>query len=316
MKNLIQEIYGLVRSLKTWTRLARIPFLTGTMIPVVLGTIIAWSRYGAFNPVYFVLAMAGAASLHMGTNIINDYFDYRSGCDAVNVESLSPISGGSHVLLENLIRPRKAYFAALLLFAVATVIGVILSAVVGWGLFVLGVMGVVFGYFYVTQLATRGIGELIVGLSFGPLMVLGSYYVQIQSFGPEPLIASLPVGFLITAILWINEIPDYAADKSVGKKTLVVRTGRKVAANLFVIIVTAAFVWILVTVVLRLMPLASLVTLCTLPLAFKATTVARNQYDAPRKMIDANLSTIKLHLLFGVLLVIGYVVAHFVEFLD
>jgi len=302
---------GFRHSFMIWARLARIPFLTATIIPVTLGAVIAWNSFKAFNPAYFALALVGAMCVHLGTNIINDYFDFRSGCDAINAEGLSPISGGSRVLLENLVRPRRAYFAGLFFFAVAGLIGIALSVAVGWGVLVLGAIGVISGYFYVTQLATRGVGELVVGLNFGPLMVLGSYYVQNQNLLLGPLVASVPIGFLITAILWINEIPDYTADKAVGKKTLVVRVGRKRGADLYAVIVVAAYAWTVVMVILRLMPLASLIVLVTLPLAMKAITTARKNSEKPQSMITANVSTIRMHLLFGVLLVVGYVLSAF-----
>ncbi len=302
---------GFRHSFMIWARLARIPFLTGTIIPVTLGAVIAWTAIKAFNPAYFALALVAAMCLHLGTNIINDYFDFRSGCDAINTEGLSPISGGSRVLLENLISPRRAYFAAICLFAVASLIGIVLFVAVGWGVLLLGAIGVVSGYFYVTQLAPRGVGELMVGLDFGPLMVLGSYYVQNRNLLLGPLVASVPVGFLITAILWINEIPDYTADKAVGKKTIVVRVGRKRGADLYGVIVMAAYAWTVVMVGLKLMPLASLIVLITLPLAMKAITTARKYSEKSQSLITANLSTIRVHLLFGVLLVIGYVLSAF-----
>jgi 1,4-dihydroxy-2-naphthoate octaprenyltransferase len=142
-------------------------------------------------------------------------------------------------------------------------------------------------------------------------MVLGSYYVQNQNLLLGPLVASVPVGFLITAILWINEIPDYTADKAVGKKTLVVRVGRKRGADLYAVIVMAAYAWTVVMVGLKLMPLASLIVLITLPLAMKAITTARKYSEKPQSMIMANVSTIRMHLLFGVLLVIAYVLSAF-----
>jgi 1,4-dihydroxy-2-naphthoate octaprenyltransferase len=194
---------------------------------------------------------------------------------------------------------------------VAGLIGIVLSFAVGWGVLLLGAIGVISGYFYVTQLATRGVGELVVGLNFGPLMVLGSYYVQTQNLVLGPLVASVPVGLLITAILWINELPDYTADKAVGKKTLVVRVGRKRGADLYAVIVMAAYAWTTVMVVLRQIPLASLIVLVTLPLAKTAITTARKYSEKPQAMIAANLSTIRMHLLFGLLLAIGYVLSAF-----
>jgi 1,4-dihydroxy-2-naphthoate octaprenyltransferase len=295
------------RSLKTWVRLARIPFLTGTIVPVALGAVVAWFSARAFNPVLFILTLLGAVCLHLGTNIINDYFDFKSGCDAINVEGISPISGGSRVLLENMIKPKSAYFVALSFFGIASIIGIALSVVTGWGVLLLGIVGIISGYFYVSQLATRGVGELIVGLNFGPLMVLGSSYVQTQRFTFDALIASIPVGLLITAILWINEVPDYTADKAVGKKTLVVRFGRKRAADYYAAIVAVAYIWTAVMIALKQMPLGSLIVLATLPLAMKAISVARRHYDDSHAMIAANLATIQIHLSFGALLVVGYI---------
>ena len=305
------EKLRLLQTLKIWARLARIPFLTATIVPVALGTIVAWTLLGNLNLGYFVMTLVGALCLHLGTNIINDYFDFRSGCDAINTDGLSPISGGSRVLLEGLIKPQRAYFVALSFFGVASIIGIILSIAVGWGVFLLGIVGIVSGYFYVSQLSTRGIGELIVGLNFGPLMVLGSYYVQTQRFDSGPLVASVPIGLLITAILWINEVPDYAADKAVGKKTLVVRVGRKRAAELYALIVIAAYVWTALMAVLKQLPFGSLLVLITLPIAAKAIIVAMKYHEKPRIMVAANLSTIKIHLLFGVLLTASYVAGLF-----
>jgi 1,4-dihydroxy-2-naphthoate octaprenyltransferase len=306
------ENRNFMRSLMTWIRLARVPFLTGTIVPVVLGTVMAWVSSGFFNAVYFVLALVGAMCLHLGTNIFNDYFDFRSGCDAINVDGLSPISGGSRVLLENLIRPRSAYFAALSFFGVAGIIGVTLSIFVGWGVLVLGAVGILSGYFYVSQLAPRGVGELTVGLNFGPLMVLGAYYVQARSLDLAPLVASIPVGLLITAILWINEIPDYAADKSVGKNTIVVRVGRRRAADLYGVIMAAAYAWTVAMVAAGQMPLVSLIVLVTLPLSIRAVGIARRHFDTSHDMVAANLSTIRVHMLFGVLMVVAYLVQSFI----
>ncbi|MBS7620607.1 1,4-dihydroxy-2-naphthoate octaprenyltransferase [Candidatus Bathyarchaeota archaeon] len=299
------------RSLTAWIRLARIPFLTATIIPTVLGAVIAWDLHKSFHLGRFILTLIGAVCLHIGTNIINDYFDFQSGCDVINVDGFPPITGGSHVLVEGLIKPRSAYIAALSLFSIAAVIGVILSIIVGWIIIVLGLIGVISGYFYVKHFAAHGLGEFAVGLNFGPLMVFGSYYVQAQNISFTPFIASVPVGLLVTAVLWINEIPDYEADKKVNKKTLVVRVGRRCAADLYGIIVISAYTWILMMVMLGQMPPASISTFVTLPLAIKAITIARKYYDKPRVMIAANLSTVKTHLLFGLLMIAGYVIKYF-----
>jgi 1,4-dihydroxy-2-naphthoate octaprenyltransferase len=195
---------------------------------------------------------------------------------------------------------------------VAGIIGVTLSIFVGWGVLVLGAVGILSGYFYVSQLAPRGVGELTVGLNFGPLMVLGAYYVQARSLDLAPLVASIPVGLLITAILWINEIPDYAADKSVGKNTIVVRVGRRRAADLYGVIMAAAYAWTVAMVAAGQMPLVSLIVLVNLPLSIRAVGIARRHFDTSHDMVAANLSTIRVHMLFGVLMVVAYLVQSFI----
>lgn len=287
----------------------RVPFLTATIVPVVLGTVVAWSMLKVFNPIYFVLTLVGAVCLHAGANVINDYFDYKSGCDLVNVDFVSPFSGGSRLLPEGLLKPRDVYKFAMFFFGVASVIGIFLAFERGWAILVLGVIGILSGYFYVTYLSTWGVGEFFVGLSFGPFMVLGSYFVQGQSLSLEPLVASIPVGLLITNVLWINEIPDYNADKHVGKKTLVVRLGREKAANVYAAIMIASYISTVLGVVAKIMPVTTLISLATLPLALKAIKIAREHSREPLKMAPANASTILIHLFTGLLLVLGYILS-------
>lgn len=296
---------------KAWIRLLRIPFLTATIIPFVLGTVTAWASFGVFNLAYFALAFVGACFLHLGTNVINDYFDFRNGGDAINTEAISPLTGGSRVLLEGLVKPQSAYLAALLCYGTSLAIAIGLSFAVGWWVLILGIIGAVFGYTYVTRLAPYGVGEFVVGLSFGPLLVLGSYYVQAQQLAVEPIIASMPIGLLVMAILWINEFPDYNADRSVGKKTLVVRMGRKLAADLYLSIMLAAYGWSLAMVALGLMPLFSLMVLLTLPLAVQAIKVARKNYEISHLMVTANVTTIKIQLSFGILMIVSYILNYF-----
>jgi len=287
----------------------RAPFFTATIVPVMLGTVLAWSTLKVFNPIYFVLTFLGALCLHAGANVINDYFDYKSGCDSINVDFVSPFSGGSRLLPEGLLKPSDVYKFAMFFFGVASLIGVFLAFERGWTILLFGVIGIVSGYFYVTHLSTWSVGEFFVGLNFGPLMVLGSYYVQVQRLSLEPFIASIPVGLLIASVLWINEIPDYDADKHVGKKTLVVRLGREKAADVYAAIMIASYVSIVLGVVVNVVPVTALISLVTLPLALKAIMIARKHSREPLKMAPANASTILIHLSTGLLLVLGFILS-------
>ncbi len=181
-------------------------------------------------------------------------------------------------------------------------------------LFILGIIGVISSYFYVGppfRFAYRGIGELIVGINFGPIMTLGAYYVQAGSLAWEPLLASIPVGLLIAAVLWINEFPDMDADGAVGKRTLVLRLGYSRSIGVYVGMVVAAYLLLIVYALLAvfsLIPitsLASLIALLSLPFALKAIKVLRMNYKDPHAIIPANANTIFLHLAFGTLAILG-----------
>lgn len=212
--------------LLVWFRELRAPFFTAVLLPVALGASVAWYYFRVFDPAYFVLSLVGAVCINAGTNLANDYFDYKSGCDSVNADFRSPFSGGSGLLPGGVLNPRKVYWASVASFGFASAIGVFLAFTRGWVIVALGLVGVLSGYFYTTQLATRGIGEFIVGLNCGPLVVLGSYFVQTQTMALEPLAVSVPLGILILEVLWMNEIPDLEADLKAGKKTLVTRIGK------------------------------------------------------------------------------------------
>jgi 1,4-dihydroxy-2-naphthoate octaprenyltransferase len=191
------------------------------------------------------------------------------------------------------------------LFAIAGVVGAYLVATRGWFIIFLAVFGFLSGYFYTTHLATTGLGELFVVLNFGPLLAVGSFYVQTQVLAIEPFIAALPLGLLVGAILWINEIPDYTADKSVGKNTAVVRLGRRKAAGVYAYLMISAFVLIVAGAISRILPITSLISLLALQPALKAIDIARRNYDS-RELRPANALTITVHLLTGLLLVASY----------
>lgn len=297
-----------------WIKELRAPFFIAIIVPALLGTTIAWYEAGVFNITRFMLALIAALCLDAGTNMINDYFDYKSGCDLhpQYQEFSAPFFGGSRLLPEGILEPRDVFVAALLSFGLGGTIGVFLALETGWIVISLGVIGALSGYFY-TKLASRGVGEFFVFLNEGPLIVIGSYYVQVQTFTVEPIIASIPIGLLIAGVLWINEVPDYVADRAVGKSTLVVRLGKKRAVDGYTILMIAPYAFIALGVVLRLMPPCSFIALATLPMALKAIKVAREHYEETSKLVSASVATILVHLLTGLLLISGYALTIFLD---
>jgi len=296
-----------------WLLELRAPFFTASVPSVLLGTVMAWSLTGQFDVGYFVLTLAGALCMHGGANVVNDYFDFKSGCDRANTEAIFPFTGGSRLLVSGILKPRLVLLYALALFALGGGIGLYLTILRGWFVMVLVLFGIISGYFYTTRLASRGIGEFFVGINFGPLLALGAYYVQTQTLMIEPFAAGLPLGLLVAGILWVNEIPDYNADRLVGKNTAVVRLGRRRAARTYLYIIMAAYLTLVAGVFLRLLPIVSLMALLTIPLATRAMRIAQKCYETT-ELRPANALTIQVHFATGLLLTGAYILSAFLMF--
>jgi len=302
------------RKLQSWLVELRAPFLTATFVSIILGTAIAWTRNNVFNMEYFLLALIGGVFLHLGTNVVNDYYDHRSGNDEVNKEFVRPFSGGSRTIQSGLLKPREVLSGALVFYTLATLIGFYLAWARGPFVLVLGLIGLVSGFFYTApplNWVSRGVGEALVGVNFGALMTLGAYYVQTQQLPLEPLVASLPISLLIAAVLYINEFPDYAADKTVGKNTVVVRLGRGKAVYGYMFLVVGAYVSVVLSVVLGITPVYTLLALIPVPLALEALRHTSRFHSESFSLVPANATTIIIHLLTSLLVSLGYLLARF-----
>lgn len=299
-----------MKSLKLYLEELRAPFFTASIVPVLLGTLIAWARTGVFRLDTFLLTLLGGVLLHAGTNVVNDYYDHVSGNDEANTRFVRPFTGGSRMIQKGLLSPREVLTLGLVCFAVGSLIGLYLSFRVGKVILLLGAIGVLSGFFYTApplRLVSTGFGELLVGLNFGTLMTLGAFYVQTRWLTWEPVWASLPLALLIAAVLYINEFQDMEADSSVGKTHWVVRLGRARAVKGYAWILGLTYASILLGVLLRLTSPWTLLGLLTLPIAWKGYAVAKVFYDDYLKLAPANAATVMVHLLTGLLLSLGYI---------
>lgn len=298
-------------AIAVWLREVRVPFMTAAIIPVLLGTAVAFRETGRFSLPLFLLTLLGAMLAHAGANMANDYYDSRSGNDEIN-RWRSPFNGGTGLIQEGALTRRQVHAAALAALALAAGIGLYLFTVRGPAILVLAVVGGLSAYFYTADplhLAYFGMGELLVGLSFGPIIVVGAYLVQAASVSATALLASVPVGLLITAVLYINQFPDYEADRAVGKAHWVVRLGTRKALPGLAGLLGGTYLIIAAAVATGLLPWPTLVALATAPLAFKALNLAWSNHDDPLRLRPANAMVIAVHLLTGLLLVAGYVAA-------
>ena len=293
-------------SLKSWLMLPRFQYLPLTVILVSLGTAIG-AYEGYFHFGHFLLAMFGSILVHMTVNVINDYHDYVDGID-LNTQR-TPFSGGSGVLPLNLLKPKQAFWFGTVCLLVAMAIGAYFCFTKGWLLFPLLLLAGFAAYFYNVYLAKWHMGEIFAGVGFGPLLVLGSYYVQTGRYSWETLVASLAPGILTWNLLFLNEFPDWQADQKGGRRHFVISLGKKYASYLFVALLTASYLCILAGVITKMMPVVTLIGLGTIGFGWKAAKGALKYYDDTEKLVPilgANVITI---LGTQALLAIGYVIA-------
>jgi len=150
--------------IRLWARATRAPFFQAIIIPIVLGTTVAWYKTGIFHPGYFLLALLASVFMNAGTNLANDYFDHKSGSDQANNEPTA-FSGGSRVIQQGLISPEHIFIAALLFFGLAILVGLELFQQLGWPILIFGTIGLLSGYSYTAsplKLGYRGCGEFLV----------------------------------------------------------------------------------------------------------------------------------------------------------
>lgn len=297
--------------MKLFIRTIRAPFFTATATSTILGTAIAWND-GHLNLWHFLLAFLGVICANAGINTANDYYDHLSTDDEVNQE-LTPFSGGSRVIQEGIVPPRRMLVLSLISFALTVIIGLYLTWACGWPVLAIGLAAMFISFFYdapPVKLAYRGhgLGELTTGLAAGPLAVCGAYYVQAQTITWPVFWASLPIGILTALILYVNEFPDYMADKTAGKHTLVVVLGKRRAVPGYIILLVIVYAIVVIGAVAGALPYAALLALLSLPLAYQAARGLRRHYDQTPQLIPAQAATIKLHLLTAVLLSASYLI--------
>ena len=287
----------------------RLPFLTATIVPILLGALIARSQ--GFSAWWFtVLALIGGSAIHLGLNIANDVSDATSGADEANVNP-TMFSGGSRVIQYGLVSLRAMRLASTALYLVGIAIGLFLAAQTGPELLLIGAVGLFLSLAYTAppfRLVHRGLGEVCVALGFGPVMVLGSYFVVAERLNWEAFYASLPVALLIMLVLYVNQIPDRPADATTGKRTIVVRLPRAAIETGYAVSVAVAFGLIVVGVVTSLMPVWTLLSLLAIPLAVQTYQGIRSYYESPYELMGPMGKNVALHFAAGMGLIAGYLI--------
>lgn len=293
-----------METLRLWWRASRPFSFTASVVPVVVGTLLA-AYHDAFTWWLAALALVGSVFIHAGTNFINDYFDDRKGADSL--ESLGPAG----LIQRGVVKARSVLFAGVFCFATGSVIGLVLVWSTNLELLWLGIASVLAGFLYTgapLHLAYIALGELTVFLFMGPVMVMGAYFVQTETWSSDAFLASLPIAFLVTAILHANNIRDIDSDRRVGKRTLATLIGRRWANVEMYALLVSAYVFLVLGVVLGAIPWPALIALVTIPGAIAIAKVCA-EGGSPKKLNVALFKSAQLHQRFGIVMSLGVGVA-------
>ena len=293
----------------TWMVIMRLPFLSATFVPIFAGAAVTSMLGQDVSWGWLMLTLLAGSLLHIGTNTSNDYFDHISGTDARNYNySNKGLNGGSRSIQMGLISPKGILTVAIIAFTLSAVAGIPLIIKSGLSILWLGLIGFFSGLFYTAPpfkfSSRKGMGELLIGLNFGPLMVAGSALVQTGQLLPEAFLAGIPIGFLIAAVVYMNEFPDYDSDKATGKNTLIVVFGPEKARAGYVALVASAFASIVILAFNGTVPMLSLIALLAVYFGFTATRTLYKYYNN-RLLQPANWGTIIMHSVTGILFCIG-----------
>lgn len=280
------------------------PFLLLTPACVSVGLGLLVGQGASFSLGILALVILGALSAHIGVNVLNEYYDFRSGLDHRTIRT--PFSGGSGSLPAC---PQAAPLARTVGYGAVSltlIIGLVLLGLSGPGLIPIGLIGVILVLAYTPWVTRHPLLCLIApGLGFGSLMVLGTQYALAGAFSLQGLVASLVPFFLVNNLLLLNQFPDVEADRSVGRDHVLIHWGRTAGRWVLLGFYAAAYGVILIAVLSGLFPLASLLACTTLVLTIPTLRrLWRNQED-PEQLRPAMGLNVAVSLVTPLLLGIG-----------
>jgi len=289
--------------ISVWLRVIRVRFLLASIIAVSVGLALHWSQNGSVDYLDIILTFAGVMALHASVDLLNDYWDFKRGIDTKTTRT--KMSGGTGVLPEGLLKPSSVYRAGVAFLIIGALIGsyfvmthgILIAIILGFAILSI--------YFYSTKIVDSGLGEFFVAVK-GSMIVIGTFFIQSGDVNVESILAGIVIGTLSSLVLFIASFPDHDADKSKGRKTLVIVVGKKKAIKLFWIFPLVSYVVILIGVSVSLFPLLSLITLLSFPLIIKSGLGLQKNYDAVDELVPFMSSTLKFSRITGALFALSF----------
>jgi 1,4-dihydroxy-2-naphthoate octaprenyltransferase len=283
--------------IKVWLRVIRIRFLLASVIAVSVGLAINWNLNNTVDIFAAFLTFVGVMALHASVDLLNDYWDFKRGIDTATKRT--KMSGGTGVLPEGLLKPSSVYRAGITFLIIGGAIGVYFVFTDGLIIAVILAFAILSIYFYSTKIVDSGLAEFFVAVK-GTMIVLGTFFIQSTQLTVEIAFAGIIVGFLSSMVLFIASFPDYEADKSKGRKTLVIAAGKKKSTHIFWIFPIISLSMVILGVSLQLFPTSTLIALIPIPLIIL--------YEKIDLLVPAMSKTLLFSRLTGVLFVIGILI--------
>ena len=289
-----------------WLQAVRAFSFTASMVPIIVGAMLALAFPGSVRWDLFPVVVVCSLLIHAGTNLISDYYDYKKGVDKEGA------FGGSGVLLGKLLQPKQLLIGGILSFILCFLLGLIFVQIRGIEMLYLGLVGIIGGYLYCGGIGYKyiALGDVLVFWLMGPLMVLGSFFVLTGTYNSTILLASLPVGFLVTAILHANNLRDIQHDKAANVRTMATILGLNGSKIEYYLLISAAYLSVIFMVITHYLSPWTLLVLLSLPPALKNIKVVSQATPSTQTelaMID--VQTAQHHFLFGILLAIGLLIS-------
>jgi len=275
-------------------------FLFAGLLPYFLGQAIAINVQWKLNWANFWWGFAGIFLVLVAVELFNEYFDAKEGGDRIFSQQQPEI-------------PDWFFKLGILALGLAFIVGLYLTLQTGWPVLLFSFLGFLGAYFYVgppIKWAYRGFGEIVIGLCYGPFMLLGSYYIQTQRIDFVPFFVSIISGLSVFCLAVLNEIPDYYQDMLVGKRNLVVRLGKQRAILLLKSGLAGVFALLALGIILKMIPVLAIATLMILPWLLKSIKIAEKNYDNPRAFLSAVNTVVVTHVVITVFLSISFLNGH------
>ena len=291
--------------LSVWLRVIRVRFLLASVIAVSVALSLNWWQNSSLDVFDAVLTFAGVMALHASVDLLNDFWDFKRGIDTKTTRT--KMSGGTGVLPEGLLKPSSVYRAGIAFLIMGAIIGGYFVITDGITIAIILGFAILSIYFYSTKIVDSGLGEFFVAVK-GCMIVIGAFFIQSGQISIESILAGIVVGSLSSLVLFIASFPDHDADKSKGRKTLVIVVGKQKASKLFWIFPLISYVAIILGVSTNLFPVLSLISFFSIPLMIKSGLGLQKNYDSINDLVPYMSSTLMFGRITGTLFVIGFLI--------